>query len=328
MKAIKAKRILATVTAVFALVAALNTVAMANPVKNCTVLAETVSGRPGDLVTIGVEISDNPGFTNFGIALDYDTAQLQLVGLNLADAQGTAYLCGSIAAQNPSWKPAEDDNAKSNQAFDQSRTYPYVTCAAEQAVQSNGTLFSATFKVLDGATGTAAVTPIVSYIRNNSVNLPAFESVNATVQSGGVTIGSPITGIRLDHTELYLTVGASGVLTATLSPEGAVADVQWKSSANNVATVENGKVTAVAPGTADIMASAGGKIAQCTVTVVTQYDMNQDGKTDAADLKLAFELFNSGEALTGAQLAAVDADSNAEFDALDLMQMVAFINGQ
>lgn len=77
-----------------------------------------------------------------------------------------------------------------------------------------------------------------------------------------------VTGITLDKTSLELTAGTEGQLTATVAPENATNKaVTWSSSDEAVVTVADGKVTAVAAGTAEITASCGGMSAVCTVTV-------------------------------------------------------------
>lgn len=62
--------------------------------------------------------------------------------------------------------------------------------------------------------------------------------------------------------------GGSYTLTATVLPDNATdKTVVWNSSDASVASVENGKVTAVAEGHAVITATASGKTAQCQVSV-------------------------------------------------------------
>jgi hypothetical protein len=82
------------------------------------------------------------------------------------------------------------------------------------------------------------------------------------------TINVPVTGITLDKATASLAEGDQLTLTATVSPDNATDNVvTWSSSATNIATVENGVVTAVAQGTATITAKCGGKEATCVVTV-------------------------------------------------------------
>ena len=79
-----------------------------------------------------------------------------------------------------------------------------------------------------------------------------------------------VTGVSLNKTSLSLEKGKSETLTATVAPENASnKNVTWSSNNTSVATVNNGEVTAVAPGTATITVTTedGGKTATCVVTV-------------------------------------------------------------
>lgn len=77
--------------------------------------------------------------------------------------------------------------------------------------------------------------------------------------------------LSLDKTELALTEGESATLVATVGPEDATdKTVTWNSSDPAVATVEDGKVTAVSAGEAVITAKAGEKTAECKVTVAAK----------------------------------------------------------
>ena len=78
----------------------------------------------------------------------------------------------------------------------------------------------------------------------------------------------PVTSIWLDKSEMELTEGDEAVLTATVKPDDATdKTVTWTSSDPSVATVTDGQVKALKPGTATITAKAGDKSAKCTVTV-------------------------------------------------------------
>lgn len=79
-----------------------------------------------------------------------------------------------------------------------------------------------------------------------------------------------VTGVSLDKTELTLTAGETGKLTATLSPEEAANKaVHWTSSDTSVATVVYGTVTAVNAGktTITVETADGGFKAMAEVTV-------------------------------------------------------------
>lgn len=91
-----------------------------------------------------------------------------------------------------------------------------------------------------------------------------FDSSKITV----VAAPKPATGITLDKTSTKIYTGSDETLTATLTPADTTDTVTWESNNPGVASVDNdGKVTAVAPGTAKITAKAGSVSASCTVTV-------------------------------------------------------------
>ena len=79
-----------------------------------------------------------------------------------------------------------------------------------------------------------------------------------------------VTGVSLDKTSVELTEGDETTLTATVNPDNATnKNVTWKSSDSSVATVSDGKVTALKAGTATITVTTedGGKTATCEVKV-------------------------------------------------------------
>ena len=94
-----------------------------------------------------------------------------------------------------------------------------------------------------------------------------FESVcNVTVQKAVV----PVSGVSLDKSTLEMTVGDEATLVASVLPTDATNQkVSWKSSDTSVASVEDGKVNALSPGSAtvSVVSEDGGHTASCTVTV-------------------------------------------------------------
>ncbi len=90
-----------------------------------------------------------------------------------------------------------------------------------------------------------------------------------------------VTGVHLSDTTKSLNLESRTQLTATVEPDNAAnKNVTWSSSDGNVATVdENGLVTAVGTGTADIAAETqdGGYTASCTVTVTGSTDVRVNG---------------------------------------------------
>ena len=102
-----------------------------------------------------------------------------------------------------------------------------------------------------------------------------------TARSGNVKAECSVTvspteviSITLNKTSVTLSAGESVELAATISPENATdKTVSWTSSNTGVATVVDGKVTAVAAGTTIITAlSNNGYSATCHIVVVSKPD--------------------------------------------------------
>ena len=85
------------------------------------------------------------------------------------------------------------------------------------------------------------------------------------------TFESIVTGVSLNKTSITINKGLTDILTATVTPSNATnKNVTWKSSNDAIATVDaNGKVTAVAKGTATITVTTedGGFTDTCNVEV-------------------------------------------------------------
>ncbi len=99
-----------------------------------------------------------------------------------------------------------------------------------------------------------------------------------------------VTGVTLNKDETTLTVGGEETLTATVAPDNATdKSVTWESSDPTVATVENGKITALKAGTTTItVKTADGEFtATCVVTVEEEpgepSDTTESSDTTATD---------------------------------------------
>jgi len=91
------------------------------------------------------------------------------------------------------------------------------------------------------------------------------ERIKVTVKQGNIEVS----GVYLDMKLITVMEGADRTLNVTIRPSNASNQtITWTSSDNNIATVDNGKVTGVKEGTATITAkSNNGKEASCTVNV-------------------------------------------------------------
>ncbi len=107
-------------------------------------------------------------------------------------------------------------------------------------------------------------------VEDNSFTMPASDVTVTAVFEEDAPVVVPVEGVKLDKNELPLTVGDTAPLTATVAPENATnKNVTWSSNNEEVATVVDGKVTAVTAGEATITVTTedGGHTATCAVTV-------------------------------------------------------------
>ena len=118
-----------------------------------------------------------------------------------------------------------------------------------------------------------------------SALLPVM-AVGCSTDDGGISEPTTITvsSIKLNQTSATLNVGETIDLTATVSPENATdKTVTWSSSDSGVATVSDGKVTAVSVGLSTITARCGNVKSECAVTVspieVTSVTLDQTSVT-------------------------------------------------
>ena len=163
------------------------------------------------------------------------------------------------------------------------------------------------------------------------------DSTNATISftmpGNNVTLTTAyatlVNEVSLDKTELALTVGDTQTLTATITPDDANnKNVSWSSDKPSVATVdENGTVTAVAAGTANITVKTvdGEKTAVCAVTVTAKssgggstgssspsYPVTTPGKTENGTVTVSPKNASKGSTVT----ITVKPDSGYQLDDL------------
>ncbi len=134
-------------------------------------------------------------------------------------------------------------------------------------------------------------------------------TVTVTTNDGGYTDSCAFTCLQkpesvvLDYTSATVNTGETLALTATVLPEDSYnKEVTWESDNENIATVEDGVVTAINPGKANITVTTveGGKTALCEITV---HQPVQKVDLDKTEITL-----NKGET---ADLAATVYPSNA-----------------
>ena len=107
----------------------------------------------------------------------------------------------------------------------------------------------------------------------------------------------PVASIALNQESLSLNTGNTAVLTAIITPNNATnKNVTWTSSDPSVATVENGKVTALKAGTATITVTTedGNKTASCKVTVLNKIPAFSDVKNGDWFASSVYDLAGQG----------------------------------
>ena len=129
------------------------------------------------------------------------------------------------------------------------------------------------------------------------------------------------TDITLNRSSASLEAGSTLQLTASLTPENATGRISWSSDNTNVATVSNGKVTAVSNGLAVITARINNLTANCIITVtdsvkVASYDFSTGNTSSTSEYTNAANLlarFNNSD-VTGAGLSdiAISVSDNSK----------------
>ena len=213
-----------------------------------------------------------------------------------------------------------------------------------------------------GGTSTLVATVSPSDATNKNVTWSTSNASVATVSSGKVTAVSvgeatitvttedgkktatckvtvsgssevKATGVVLSSNSLSIEKGETATLSATVMPSGASQVVNWSSSDATVATVNNGVVTAVGAGTANISATtADGKITSiCAVTVISTDEVvtidkailkvygnaNGDKVIDNSDVTLIQSLIDLGATVTSENKMA-DANNDGYINSADV----------
>ncbi len=147
------------------------------------------------------------------------------------------------------------------------------------------------------------------------------DTFNATVKTPTITLSDEEKIVILDK---------NYTITANTLPEGV--NVNWESDNEEVATVANGKVTAVSEGVATITASFtyNGTVysAECVITVkMLLGDINDDGIVNTTDLAMLKRYLVHATDFTEKQLAVANVSQSDAVDTLDLSLMKLYLAG-
>ena len=229
--------------------------------------------------TAKVTATSELGFGVMVQAGESSNASLSVEGGSLTATSGSSYGLG-IYFYGPS-STENIDLTVSNNAIVRANGGIASGTNWDQAVTTGGTGIVFNDKV-GTVYGKVTLQDDLTVGKDESLTIPDGASLNAngklTVDGGTITgtvtggVTYKVTGVSLDKDSLTLEAGKSDTLTATVTPDNATnKNVKWESSDTSVATVDvNGKVTAVAQGTATITATAqdgSEEKAVCSVTV-------------------------------------------------------------
>lgn len=130
-----------------------------------------------------------------------------------------------------------------------------------------GDLSSVQYTVDDPAVVSVSADGTVTALSEGIANITATAAGSSLTARCEVVVGTPVQGVQVSRPEAVLDVGQTMVLGARVWPDNG-AEVTWHSSDPAVAEVSaDGKVTALTPGTVQIVAEVSGKTAACTLTV-------------------------------------------------------------
>ena len=242
----------------------------------------TVNG--GKLTASGdAGIEFNAGNPSYDI-----TTELTVSGNALVDTRNGGIEVYGTGAVNTT---ADDDATNGGIVFDggTGTVYGDVTLQEDLAIGEGESL-----KLDDGA----------------SLNTNGKLTVDGGTLTGDVTgtVIYKVTDVSLDKSTLSLIEGENEQLIATVQPSNATnKTVTWESSNTDVATVSDGVVTAVSPGTATITVKTedGSHTATCAVTVAAaSYNISVDPST------LNFGSITEGEERPAAQTVTVKNTGN------------------
>lgn len=194
----------------------------------------------------------------------------------ISDGIVTAVSIGSatLTAQTPNGKsasciltvtPPEAISVNLNQ------TSLDLTVGNSTTLRATVSLSDASQEVSWSSSNPSVVTVLNGKITAVSAGISTVTAKTSNGKSASCTVTVKIpeaTSISLNQTSLTLEKGKSSTLTATVSPSNASQEVSWSSSIPYIATVSEGKVTAILPGSATItVKTSNGKTATCLVKV-------------------------------------------------------------
>ena len=286
-----------------------------------TVVAEEQS-QSGDSLTdtltalmIGVttyqdwtDLTDNSGVVYAGQTTKSSSAAIQMRTTNNNSGIVTTDSTGIIKKVSVTWN-SESASGRTLNIY--GKNTPYTSAADLYSDETCGTKIGT---IVNGTSTSLTINDEYKYIGVRS-NANALYLDNITFEWD-----VPVTGVALDSSSIQLDLAgdSSATLTATVLPENALnKGVSWSTSNDQVVTVENGVITAVAKGEATITVTtdSGNKTATCAVSVIdTTPVLTNDMTVTTSILELATaNNWANGVAFGTSEATAVAIDENVSF---------------
>ena len=253
----------------------------------------------GSMAMVAVSEDNNIVFKNIlgGMKLQLRGTQkvksIKLEGKNNEKLSGTATVTAYTDETKPAITMASSAstsltlNCGSGVELNESKATEFII-ALPPVLFSKG--FTVTVTDTASKTYTVETDKANTVLRSSILNMPAFKLGNnpSEEEPGDDELIVPVVTVSLSSTSLKLYDGDTYQLTATVKPKDATdKTVVWSSDMPSVATVDqSGHVTGISSGIANISASAGGKVAKCTVTVssladyIDEYGVNHGKGTE------------------------------------------------
>ena len=239
--------------------------------------AKTIDFQRGDLTSFGVQMNAHPD----------ETFDLSVVGDVQASADRISWNRTLVSVVGDKKSATQDCNYYYPGVNDRKSTRFYngssITITPKYGVEIGKIEFTATetkyatnlvnstwTNAKASANGTTVTVVPTDRTKAVSVGITATTGHSEIKVTFGEASVVAVTGVSLDQSNLTMNVGETSTLTATVAPSDAFnKDVTWSSSDDAIATVADGKVTAVAAGTANITVKTddGSFTASCAVTV-------------------------------------------------------------
>lgn len=207
--------------------------------------AGTLTYAVGDTVSVIAKLTSSKDISTMTTVMLYDSTKLEL---DASSIKANSVLLGTLI----------------DTSIDRRVAITASDSTTENPMHIDGEIFTVNFTVKEGAVGNTVIKLSADEMYDGTIDINPITYDEA---SAALTIVNPCTGITLDKDTLTIARGETATLTATVEPADTTDTIGWSSENDNIATVENGVVTAVGLGETTITAACGDKTASCKVTV-------------------------------------------------------------